>query len=58
MKFGDLWSVQLYKTVLLLAILSGCAAEREEFKKDPVAFGGTIAVFAIALGGVVTGGYQ
>jgi len=47
----------LYKTVLLLLLLAGCAAEREEFRKEPVAFGGMIAVFAIALGGVATSGY-
>jgi len=48
----------LYKTVLLLLLLAGCAAEREEFEKSPLGFGGMVAVFAVALGGVITSGYQ
>jgi hypothetical protein len=48
----------LSKAVVLLLLLAGCAAEREEFEKSPIGFGGMIAVFAVALGGVITGGYQ
>jgi hypothetical protein len=44
--------------MVLLLVLGGCAPERQEFQKHPIAFGGMVAVFAVAIGGALTHGYQ